>query len=326
MQFSALALLAIVAIAAAAPLSEVLTQFRDFKAAYGKVYATAAEEAARFKIFRDNLDIISKHNAQFEAGNSTYTLGVNQFADMTRQEWATAYLTPMKVTRARNEVVLPEGKQANGVNWVTKGAVTPVKNQQQCGSCWAFSSTGSIEGAYQIATGNLVSLSEQQLVDCSTGQGNHGCNGGLMDYAFTYTIQNGGLTTEQNYPYTARDGTCQTAKAADHAATIKSYADVPQNQEAQLIAAVNKQPVSVAIEADHSSFQLYRSGVFNDATCGTQLDHGVLAVGYDSLNGQDYWIVKNSWGTTWGNQGYILMSRNKRNQCGIATASSYPIA
>jgi len=306
----------------------VLSQFRDFQAVYGKTYANAAEEAVRFKNFRDNVDIINKHNALFEAGNSTYSLGVNQFADMTRQEWAAAFLTPMKVTRARNEIRLPEVRDVNGVDWRTKNAVTPIKNQQQCGSCWAFSSTGSIEGAHAIATGSLISLSEQQLVDCSTAQGNHGCNGGLMDYAFTYTISNHGLTTEANYPYTARDGTCQTAKAADHAATISSYADVPQNQETQLISAVTKQPTSVAIEADHSSFQLYRSGVFNDATCGTQLDHGVLAVGYDTLNGQDYWIVKNSWGTTWGNQGYIWIAQHggASGICGINMMSSYPVA
>jgi len=328
MQFITVALLAVVAIASAAPLSEVLTQFRDFKGTFGKTYAIPQEESARFKIFRDNLDIINKHNALFEAGNSTYTLGVNQFADLTRQEWSAAYLTPMKVSRARQEISLPEVAPQNGVDWRTKNAVTPVKNQQQCGSCWAFSSTGSIEGAHAIASGNLVSLSEQQLVDCSTAQGNHGCNGGLMDYAFAYTISNGGLTTEANYAYTARDGTCQTAKAADHAATIKSYADVPQNQESQLIAAVTKQPVSVAIEADHSSFQLYRSGVFNDATCGTQLDHGVLAVGFDTLSGQDYWIVKNSWGTTWGNQGYIWIAQHggAAGICGINMMSSYPVA
>lgn len=207
-------------------------------------------------------------------------------------------------------------------------AVTPVKNQAQCGSCWAFSSTGSIEGAHAIATGNLVSLSEQQLVDCSVAQGNHGCQGGLMDYAFTYVMSNGGITTETNYAYTATGpNTCQSDKASNHAATVASFADVPQNQEAQLIAAVTRQPVSVAIEADQSAFQFYKSGVFKEA-CGTQLDHGVLAVGFGTTGGQDYWIVKNSWGTTWGLSGYILMAQHvgATGICGINMMSSYPVA
>jgi len=300
--------------------------FEEFKQTYGKTYS-AIEETQRYTTFVANVEMINKHNAEFEQGVHSYNLGVNQFADMTRAEWSAMYLRPMNTTRPRNEVVLPE-VNAGAVDWRDKGAVTPVKNQQQCGSCWAFSSTGSIEGAHQIATGKLVSLSEQQLVDCSVSQGNHGCEGGLMDYAFTYTISNGGLTTEDNYAYTATGpNTCQTAKASDHAATIASYADVPQNQEAQLIAAVTRQPVSVAIEADQSQFQFYKSGVFKDA-CGTQLDHGVLAVGYGTTGGQDYWIVKNSWGTSWGMSGYILMAQHvgATGICGINMMSSYPSA
>lgn len=233
----------------------------------------------------------------------------------------------MNMSRERNEVVLPT-VNAGSVDWREHNAVTPVKNQAQCGSCWAFSSTGSIEGAHAIATGNLVSLSEQQLVDCSVAQGNHGCEGGLMDYAFTYVMSNGGITTESNYPYTATGpNTCQSSKASNHAATVASFADVPQNQEAQLIAAVTRQPVSVAIEADQSAFQFYKSGVFKDA-CGTQLDHGVLAVGFGTTGGQDYWIVKNSWGTSWGQNGYILMAQHvgATGICGINMMSSYPVA
>jgi len=322
----AVAILAFVALAAAAPANmELQTMFTEFKQTYGKTY-TSEEEAQRFQVFQENVAFINKHNAAFEAGTETYTVGVNQFADMTIAEFKAAYLRPMNMSRPRNEVILPESN-VGAVDWRDHNAVTPVKNQAQCGSCWAFSSTGSIEGAHAIATGNLVSLSEQQLVDCSVTQGNHGCEGGLMDYAFTYVISNKGLTTEANYPYTAQGPlTCQTAKAADHAATVSSYADVAQNQESQLIAAVTKQPVSVAIEADQSGFQLYKSGVFK-AACGTQLDHGVLAVGFGTTGGQDYWIVKNSWGTSWGMSGYILMAQHvgATGICGINMMSSYPV-
>jgi len=322
------AFLALAAVAAAAPASQVQTMFQEFKQTYGKAYLTAAEEATRFQVFSDNVAFITTHNARYDQGLETYTVGVNQFADLTAKEFAAQILRPVNMSRVRNEVVLPEVAPANDVDWRTKGAVTAIKDQGQCGSCWAFSSTGSIEGAHAIATGSLVALSEQQLVDCSGAQGNQGCNGGLMDYAFTYTISNGGLTLESNYAYTARDGSCNKAKAKDIAATISSYADVPQNQEAQLIAAVNKQPVSVAIEADHSSFQLYKSGIFNDPNCGTTLDHGVLAVGYGSEGGKDYWIVKNSWGTSWGSEGYIMMAQHASASgiCGINMMASYPVA
>jgi len=229
--------------------------------------------------------------------------------------------------REYNVVALDTTAPMDSVDWRTKGAVTPIKNQGQCGSCWAFSTTGSVEGAYFISTGKLVSLSEQQLVDCSGAYGNEGCNGGLMDDAFKYIIANGGLDTESDYAYTARDGVCNKAKAAIHAASIKSFADVPANQEAQLIAAVAKTPVSVAIEADQSGFQFYKSGVFA-GPCGTQLDHGVLAVGYDTTATTPYWIVKNSWGTSWGDQGYIMMAQGKgaHGLCGINMMASYPTA
>jgi len=318
---------AVLAVVACASALSAQTQFAEFKAAFGKTYSNRVEEAARFAAFQANLDIISKHNAEAAQGVHTFTLGVNQFADLTLAEFSATYLRPMNTTRPRNEVTLPE-VNAGAVDWRTKGAVTPVKNQGQCGSCWAFSSTGSIEGAHAIATGNLVSLSEQQLVDCSVAQGNQGCNGGLMDNAFTYVISNGGITTESNYPYSAQGPlTCQTSKASNHAATVASFSDVPQNQEAQMIAAVTRQPVSVAIEADQSAFQLYKSGVFK-ASCGTQLDHGVLAVGYGTTGGQDYWIVKNSWGTSWGMSGFILMAQHvgAAGICGINMMSSYPVA
>ena len=255
-------------------------------------------------------------------------MAVNEFADLTHDEFKKK-MTGLKVRdnkmlRAANN----QGphKQVAGlaadVDWRQKGAVTPVKNQQQCGSCWAFSTTGSTEGAHAIKTGNLVSLSEQQLVDCSAAQGNQGCNGGLMDQGFQYIISNKGITTEAAYPYTAQDGTCKNGMSA--AATLSSFVDVAQGSEADLMKAVNLGPVSIAIEADQQCFQFYSGGILSDSSCGMQLDHGVLVVGYGTENNVDYWIVKNSWGASWGESGYIRLIRGK-NECGIAQAASYPV-
>lgn len=261
--------------------------------------------------------------------NATWSMSVNEFADMTFREFHSrmtglkpvdrGYLRGLNTMEVDTEFTAP-----TSVDWRQKNAVTPVKNQQQCGSCWAFSTTGSTEGVTAIATGNLVSLSEQQLVDCSAAQGNQGCNGGLMDQGFQYIITNGGICSEQSYPYTAVQGTCQTT--CESVAKISSFTDVPANNEQALLQAVSKNPVSVAIEADQEAFQFYSGGVFN-AACGTQLDHGVLVVGYghDSTSNLDFWIVKNSWGNTWGEQGYIRIVRGQ-NECGITQMASYPVA
>jgi len=302
---------------------EYQTMFSAFVKKYAKKY-THDEFFARYTIFKANFNKIREHNMQ----KSTFSMSLNEFADMTFEEFHTKMTGYKRVDRAhlrsKNGPHQHVKKAAPAIDWRTKNAVTPVKNQQQCGSCWAFSTTGSVEGAHAIKTGTLVSLSEQQLVDCSQAQGNQGCNGGLMDQAFQYIITNGGITTEAQYPYTAQDGTCQTNVTVG--ATISSFVDVTPNSETALLAAVNIGPVSIAIEADQPCFQFYSGGILSDPSCGTQLDHGVLVVGYgtDPATNMAYWIVKNSWGASWGEQGYIRLERNV-NECGIATEPSYPV-
>jgi cathepsin L len=300
------------------------SEFNNFKAKYNKVYSTDAEEQARFDIFKYHLDFVNSWDAEAKG----FTVGINSFADLSLSEFSSIY-NGMNITREYDVSVhstpVP-GPDVLTVDWVTKGAVTPIKNQGQCGSCWSFSATGSTEGAHFLATGKLVSLSEQNLVDCSTAEGNDGCNGGLMDDAFEYIIKNHGIDTEASYRYTATGPNACKFKAADVGATITGYTDVATGSEADLQSAVDKQPVSVAIDASHTSFQLYTSGVYYEPECSaTQLDHGVLAVGYGT-EGAPFWYVKNSWGTDWGLKGYIYMSKDKNNNCGIATAASYPKA
>jgi len=298
-------------------------EFGQFIKKYNKTYASEDETVMRFSIFIDNYDMIEQHNA----GQYDWTLGLNEYADLSWDEFKATHLGLLQApTRALKVNLAGKFTVPDSVDWSGKGAVTAIKNQGQCGSCWAFSTTGSTEGAVEIKSGKLTSLSEQQLVDCSSAEGNQGCNGGLMDYAFEYIMKNKGLCTEADYPYKGVDGTCK--KTCQVASTISSYKDVTQNDEDALQAAVAQQPVSVAIEADKMGFQFYKKGVFS-GICGTNLDHGVLAVGYGTDSGKDYWKVKNSWGATWGMEGYILLKRSggsTKGQCGIAMQPSYPIA
>jgi len=304
-----------------------------FKQTFQKQYGSTEEEISRRSIWESNLAYIRNHNLESDLGVHTYTLKMNQFGDMTNAEFnkqmnGLDLSLKNKVSGVNRQTYqAPANVQLpDSVDWRPKGYVTAVKDQGQCGSCWAFSTTGSLEGQHFAKTQQLVSLSEQNLVDCSSKYGNMGCNGGLMDYAFQYIKENNGIDTEPSYPYEARNGQCRF-KAADVGATDTGFVDVAARDENALQSAIATiGPISVAIDASHSSFQFYHTGVYNEAACSpTQLDHGVLAVGYGSQNGDDYYIVKNSWGTSWGNDGYILMSRNKSNQCGIATMSSYPL-
>jgi len=301
------------------------TMWEKFKLDYGKDYsANGNEEEQRFQVFKANVDIINAENAK----KLSYQLGVNQFADLTAEEFAKERMGFKPANRWGDLPNVPfpntSGEVlADSIDWVAKGAVTPVKNQAQCGSCWAFSTTGSLEGAYQIASGKLVSLSEEDLVQCDHN-GDQGCQGGLMDNAFGWIKQTGGICTEADYPYTSGSGITGTCKkTCTPAVTLTGFTDVPSKDEDALKSAVAKHPVSIALEADKSAFQLYTGGVLDSPSCGTQLDHGVLIVGYGTDSGKDYWKVKNSWGADWGESGYIRIVRGK-NMCGLAMQPSYP--
>jgi len=308
---------------AAADTPDYKAMWEQYKKDYNKEFpANGNDEEKRFNVFKDNVDVIETTNAK----ELSYKLGLNEFADLTWDEFASTHLGYKSSGPSFGnlpKVPFPNITDvADAVDWVEKGAVTPVKNQAHCGSCWAFSSTGSIEGGMFVATGKLISLSEEDLVQCDHNQ-DHGCRGGWMDHAFEWVAQNG-ISTESSYPYTSGGGATGTCKSGrTPAVTLTGHTDVPSGDENALKAAVSKQPVSIAIEADKSAFQLYKSGILDDASCGKQLDHGVLVVGYGTEGGKDYWKVKNSWGATWGDHGYIRMVRGK-NQCGLATAASYP--
>jgi C1A family cysteine protease len=308
--------------------------FSSFLEKFHKKYDSFQELERRFSIFRQNVNTIILHNLN---ANKNFTMAINSFTDLTPDEFKETYLHQGKKLDTSSygcKTFVPNVTSVtlsvpDSLDWREKGAVTSVKNQGQCGSCWAFSSTGAIEGAWAIAKGPLVDLSEQQLVDCATGvrYGSHGCSGGQMDGAFQYVITNGQCSLA-SYPYISaegKEGTCHTCSAV---ARISTCFDVQPKNQASLKVAVSQQPVSIAIEADTRYFQFYSSGVLTSSDCGTNLDHGVLIVGYGVENTIPYWLVKNSWGDTWGEKGYVKIARsdstNDAGVCGIAMMPSFP--
>lgn len=318
---------------------------------------TAESEWSRFSHWLQNFKIIAESEAHLgkmfhnwidnnafiediNDRNLSYTLGHNQFSGMDRDEFR-EYLarSPLLFEDRpfrqglflREQITVPVA-----VDWVKAGAVTPVKDQGQCGSCWSFSTTGALEGAFFNKFSKLQSFSEQQLVDCDTirnGGKDHGCKGGLMDNAFSWIQKNGGLCTENEYPYvsgdTKKEGDCKKSCSTVSGSEVQKYVDVEPSNEDAFLQALSKTPLAIAIEADQREFQLYKSGVFT-GTCGTKLDHGVLAVGYGSKDSQDYILVKNSWSTSWGDGGYIKLARGPQyngadGQCGVLIEPSYPL-
>ncbi|XP_027065768.2 vanillin synthase [Coffea arabica] len=298
--------------------------FARFAHRYAKRYETVEEIKLRFDIFRENLRIIKSHNNK----GLSYTLAVNEFADMTWEEFRKHRLGAAQNCSATTKgnlkltnVVVPETK-----DWRTTGIVSPVKDQGHCGSCWTFSTTGALEAAYAQAFGKGISLSEQQLVDCAGAFNNFGCNGGLPSQAFQYIKCNGGLDTEEAYPYTGVDGLCKYSSQNVGVHVLDSV-NITLGAEDELKYAVGTvRPVSVAFEVV-KGFRFYEGGVYTSNTCGNapmDVNHAVLAVGYGVENGIPYWLIKNSWGAEWGVDGYFKMEMGK-NMCGVATCASFPI-
>ncbi|NWI09218.1 CATS protein, partial [Crypturellus soui] len=296
------ALLAALAAALGQPDPALDWHWQLWKKVHGKEYGRQ-EEATRRATWESNLRLVTLHNLEHALGLRSYELAMNHLADM---------------------VGLRDPREEPGATR-PRPHVSPVSSSGACGACWAFSAAGALEGQLRLRTGRLVSLSAQNLLDCSAMYGNRGCAGGAMTAAFQYVIDNGGIDADDAYPYTAQNGTCRY-NASARAATCSRYVELPHADEAALRDAVaSVGPVSVAIDATQPTFFLYKSGVYDDPRCTQEVNHGVLVVGYGALDGKDYWLVKNSWGEHFGDKGYIRMARNHGNHCGIASYGSYPL-
>ncbi|KAK8629346.1 hypothetical protein V6N13_078189 [Hibiscus sabdariffa] len=309
----------------------VAERHRQWMVQHGRSYAMQEEQTMRFQIFKSNLEFIDNFN---NMGNQTYKLSINEFADLTNEEFLTYYAgyesSPTEISlkpkrfRYENLTNVP-----HSIDWRKKGAVTEIKDQRSCGSCWAFSAIAAVEGAVKIKNGHIFSLSEQQVVDCARTKLSQGCNGGWMDAAFKYIIKNQGVAKESEYGYTNKDGNCSRQKETFRAARIVGYEDVPKDNEEALLKAASQQPVSVALDCSGHGFQFYSGGVYG-GPCRTSLNHAVTVVGYGtSEDGIKYWLVKNSWGKSWGENGYMRIKRDvhsKKGLCGIAKKPSYPVA
>ncbi|XP_076269475.1 cathepsin L-like [Rhynchophorus ferrugineus] len=293
----------------------------QFKIKHGKTYTTEEEHSLRYKIFTQNLADIEEHNKQYEQGLVSWYKAVNQFSDMTPEEFkATLTLTEFNQTGKAPLHVVNKVNIPDSIDWRQYGVVTGVKNQGNCGSCWSFSATGTLEGIYARQRGQLISFSEQNLIDCATESSGYscmGCNGGVIQSALDY-VRDHGITTEDRYSYQGNQGSCNVG---DIYLRTSGYTGIGYKDENALKDAVGSVgPVSVAVNAD--PLQSYGGGVLN-VQCSDSINHGVLAVGYGQQDGLNYWLVKNSWGDGWGESGYYKMAIGS-NMCGIANQACYP--
>ncbi|KAM4690473.1 uncharacterized protein WCC33_017865 [Rhinophrynus dorsalis] len=302
-----------------------------WKTTYKKQYENEREDLHRRIIWEKNLKLVTLHNLEHSMGMHSYELGMNHLGDMTSEEvkaQMTGLIVPPRSERKTSfgskRNITQQSNVPDSIDWRDKGCVTNVKNQGGCGSCWAFSAVGALEGQLKLKTGKVVSLSPQNLVDCSKAYGNKGCNGGFMTRAFQYVIDNKGIDSDSSYPYLATETKCHY-EPASKASTCAKYTEiVPGTEEALKEALGTIGPISVAIDGTRPTFFMYKSGVYSDPSCRQEVNHGVLAVGYGNLNGQDFWLLKNSWGETFGEKGYVRIARNQGNLCGVASYASYP--
>ncbi|XP_062613288.1 procathepsin L-like [Saccostrea cucullata] len=311
-----------------ARISDLDIEWETYRQQYRKWYVSETEETKR-QIWKENLDFINQHNEKFDKGEKSYFMGLNSFSDLSHKEFLQQFAGGF-ISTSDTDITFTSGPSIDTsglpseVDWRKEGWVGPVGNQFACGSCWAFTATGALEGQVKNKTGKLIVLSVQQLMDCSEKWGNHGCEGGMMDSAFKYVKEVGGIESDATYPYTPKEESCKFNKTAV-VATVKGYKDVPKSEQSLMVAVAIVGPISAALDATQRSFQLYKGGVYDEPNCKSQVDHSLVIVGYGVLDGKKYWIAKNSWGTSWGNKGYILLSKDKNNQCGIANSLSYPI-
>ncbi|KAM7384349.1 hypothetical protein PAMA_011613 [Pampus argenteus] len=310
-------------------LSTINKGWEEWTIKHHKVYDNQSEIVFRRAVWEKNMKLVLRHNQEASAGKHNFTLGLNHLADMTAEE-INEKLNGLKleepVDSRNNTFKDPSGYTIPlNVDWRKDGLVSPVKDQGLCGSCWAFSSMGALEGQMTKRTGVLVPLSPQNLVDCSTYDGNHGCKGGYISKAFSYVIRNRGVDSESFYPYEHKNGKCRYSDKGK-AGYCSNYHILPRGDEKTLQATVaTVGPVAVAVNAMLQSFHLYKGGLYNAPDCNPEfINHAVLVVGYGTDNGQDFWLVKNSWGSTWGEEGFIRIARNKNNLCGIASFAVYP--
>ncbi|XP_036044675.1 LOW QUALITY PROTEIN: testin-2-like [Onychomys torridus] len=302
-------------------------EWHEWKTKHGKIYNTN-EERLRRAVWEKNFKMIELHNWEYLEGKHDFTMAMNAFGDLTNTEFR-KMMTGFRKQRIKKRHIFQDHlflSVPKYVNWREQGCVTPVKNQGHCASSWAFSATGALEGQMFRKTGRLVPLSEQNLLDCMGCSVTHGCSGGFMQYAFQYVKDSGGLATEESYPYKGRGRKCRN-HTENSAANVRDFVQIPGHEEALMKAVAKVGPISVAVDASHTSFQFYESGIYYEPQCRrVHLNHAVLVVGYDEeSDGNSYWLVKNSWGEEWGMKGYIKMAKDWNNNCGIASYATYPI-